>query len=98
MAVIEFAALAVAVVATIAFAVVCVGIRRDDIASGPGAQPGRAVRLARRLTGMRSLPVHDRAAARKPSRSVKSRRDDQARCVVPAGRAAPGPGAARPAG
>ena len=77
------AAIGIATTGLIAFAVLCVGIRRDDIASDV-ARPGLAARLARHVTGLRPLPPFDQVSASQPKRRAKSRRGRQPRCVVPA--------------
>lgn len=92
------AAIGIATTAVIAFAVLFVGIRRDDIASdAANSRPGHAARLARCVTGLRPLPPFDQVSASQPRRRATSRRDRQARCAVPSGQAVAGPGVVRPA-
>jgi hypothetical protein len=77
------AAISIATTGLIAFAVLCVGIRRDDIAFDV-ARPGLAARLARHVTGLRPLPPFDQVSASQPKHRVKNRRGRQPWCVVPA--------------
>src|SRR5712691_5685441 len=77
-----------------AFAVVCIGIRCDDLTK---PRPGLPARLARRLTGMRPLPPFDQVSVARRRRPAKTRRDQRARCGLRAGRAVAEPAVVRSA-
>lgn len=97
-AVLVSTAVGVAATVIIAFAVMSVAIRRDDIASAPSPSPlGLAIRLARRVTGMRPLPPYDQEAASRARAHVMPHRDQQSVYAVRAGQGAAVPGAVRPA-